>query len=210
MPQALAVSLAYLAGSFPTGFLLVKWMKRLDVRTIGSGNVGATNVARAAGWRASLVVFLIDAGKGVVAVLAIAPWLLPSPTGAQRLACGLAAVLGHNFPVWLGFKGGKGVATTIGVVLAAMPAVAGVVLIVWGLTFIIWRYASVSSIAAAVSIPLMQWAGHRSGSEVTFGLILAALIILRHRQNITRLLQGREHRVGTPRQAPGQRASHSS
>ncbi len=210
MPLAVALILSYVAGSFPTGFVLVKWMKRMDVRTVGSGNVGATNVARAAGMPASLAVFLIDAGKGMVSVLAIAPWLLPSPTGAARLACGLAAVLGHNFPVWLGFKGGKGVATTIGVALAAMPSVAGVALMVWAASFAVWRYASVSSMAAAVTIPLIQRAMHRPGSEMTVGVLLAALIVVRHRANIERLLQGREHRVGTPRAASGRHGSHSS
>lgn len=206
----LAVFLSYVIGSFPTGFVLVKWMKRVDVRTIGSGNVGATNVARAAGLKASLAVFLIDAGKGLVCVLVIAPWLLPSPTGAQRLACGLAAVLGHNFPVWLRFAGGKGVATTIGVVLAAMPAIAGVALIVWILSFVIWRYASVSSMAAAVTIPITQWATHQPGSELSVGIALAALIVIRHRANIERLLQGREHRIGTPHDASRHQRSHSS
>lgn len=196
MTAAVAFVLSYLIGSAPTGLLLVKWLTRVDVRTIGSGNVGATNVARAAGLKAGLAVFVMDAAKGVVPVLAIAPWLLEAPTPAQRLACGVAAVLGHTFPVWLHFKGGKGVATTIGAVTAAMPLASAAALVVWALTFAVWRYASVSSMAAAVTIPVVQRLAHRPGPEIALGILLAALIIVRHRANIQRLLAGQEHRVG--------------
>ena len=199
MMAAAAFVLSYLIGSVPTGFLLVKWLKRMDVRTVGSGNMGATNVARAAGRSASLAVFVMDAAKGLVPVLVIAPWLLDSPAPAQRLACGLAAVLGHDFPVWLRFKGGKGVATTIGVVMAMMPSAAAAIGLVWALTFAVWRYASVSSMAAAAAIPIVQRLAHRSGLELALGILLAALIIVRHRANIARLLAGQEHHVGSSR-----------
>src|SRR3989338_4929889 len=147
---------SYLVGSVPTAYLVVKWLKRVDVRRVGSGNVGATNVTRVAGLWAGLFVFLIDVAKGLVVVLVIAPWALSSATPQARLGCGLCAVLGHNFPVLLGFRGGEGVATTIGVLFGTMPVVAAAYLLVWAACFFLWRYVSVSSLAAAVAIPVTQ------------------------------------------------------
>ncbi len=190
---------SYLIGSIPTAYLAVKWLKRIDVRTIGSGNVGATNVARAAGLWAGVVVFLVDVAKGLAAVLLIAPALLSAGSAAQRLGCGLAAVVGHVFPIFLGFRGGKGVATTIGVLVGAMPSVAAVCLFVWVVGFLPWRYVSVGSLAAAVTIPVAQGLAHQSRHEVLVGVALALLIIAKHRANIQRLLAGQEHRVGRSR-----------
>ncbi|MDP3703554.1 MAG: glycerol-3-phosphate 1-O-acyltransferase PlsY, partial [Candidatus Omnitrophota bacterium] len=187
---------SYLIGSIPTGFLLVKWLKRVDLRTVGSGNIGATNVGRVAGRGASAAVFLIDAAKGIVPVLLIAPQASEVAGSTAALACGLAAVLGHNFPLFLKFKGGKGVATTIGVLLSAMPLVGAVYLLVWGACLMIWRYVSLGSMAAAVSIPLMQVLLRRCATEIWLGAALALLIVARHRANIDRLRQGIEPRVG--------------
>ncbi len=188
----------YGIGSIPTAYLLVKRLKRVDIRSVGSGNVGATNVSRVAGVKAGLLVFILDAGKGLLAVLLLARWLpLPlSPT--TQLACGLCAVLGHDFPVFLRFRGGKGVATTIGIVLGAVPLVGSACLLIWILCFAIWRYVSVASLAAAATLPLVQLLLHRAPSEVLLGTALALLIVVRHRGNIERLLQGREHRAGQP------------
>lgn len=194
-----ALIASYLLGSIPTAYLLVKWLKHLDVRTVGSGNVGATNVTRVAGIRAGVIVFLIDLSKGLLATRLIASWLLPQPQPVLRLACGVLAVLGHNFPLFLGFRGGKGVATTIGVLLGAVPLIAGVYLAVWGVVFWCCRYVSVGSCVAAVAIPLAQYATHRRGLELLLGSVLAALIIIRHRANIIRLIQGREPRSGPGR-----------
>lgn len=196
MRSLLALAGSYLIGSIPTAYLLVKWLKRIDVRSVGSGNVGATNVARVAGLQAGLVVFLLDATKGLIAVLGIAPWLGGAGTPMMRLACGLAAVLGHTFPIFLGFRGGKGVATTIGVLIGAMPGVAAMYLAVWGACFVLWRYVSVSSLAAAVMIPIAQVLWHQPLAEVGLGSALALLIVARHRANIERLVQGREPRAG--------------
>ena len=182
-------------GSIPTAYLVVKWLKRVDVRRVGSGNVGATNVTRVAGLWAGLFVFFIDVAKGLVAVLVIAPWALPSVTPQVRLGCGLCAVLGHNFPLFLGFRGGKGVATTIGVLFGTMPTVAATYLLVWAVCFLIWRYVSISSLAAAVAIPLAQRVGHQTSTEMMLGIALALLILIRHRSNIERLLRGEEHRA---------------
>ena len=190
-----ALALSYLAGSLPTAYLIVKWLKRIDVRTIGSGNVGATNATRAAGWRAGAGVFTIDLAKGWVAVSVIAPWLLHHPTPAARLACGLLAVVGHSFPVFLKFKGGKGVATTVGVLAGGVPLVFWACLAAWVIAFALSRYVSVGSLAVAATLPIMQLLLGRPLTEVLLGMVLAALIIVRHRANIERLLQGTEPRV---------------
>jgi glycerol-3-phosphate acyltransferase PlsY len=192
----LALIGCYLVGSIPTAYLVVKWLKRVDVRTIGSGNVGATNVTRIAGIWAGAVVFLIDAVKGLIAVLILARWLLNPLTPVAQLGCGLTAVVGHSFPLFLKFRGGKGVATTIGVLLGTMPLVASVCLIAWVVCFLIWRYVSVGSLAAAATLPLAQIVTRQTLSEVLLGAALALLIIVRHRTNIERLAQGKEHRVG--------------
>lgn len=195
---------SYFIGSIPTAYLLVKRWKRLDVRTVGSGNVGATNVARVAGSRAGAIVFCLDLAKGLAAVLGLAPWLIQPLSPAAQLGCGLSAVLGHAFPLFLAFRGGKGVATTIGVLLGTMPLVAGVCLTVWLTCVLIWRYVSVGSMAAAVTLPIAQTLTHRTLPEVLLGSALALLIIGRHRANIARLVQGTEHRVGRPRRGTAQ------
>lgn len=192
----LALAASYLVGSIPTAYLMVKRLKRVDVRTIGSGNVGATNVTRAAGFTAGFIVFVLDAAKGLVAVRLIAPWWLDNATPFGRLLCGVAAVLGHMFPIFLGFQGGKGVATTLGVMLGTSPLILGVCLLVLVVCLALWRYMSLASMMAAVTIPLTQQLTGHPPAEVTLGVLLCLLIILRHRANIQRLLQGREHRFG--------------
>jgi glycerol-3-phosphate acyltransferase PlsY len=194
--QMAALLVSYLLGSIPTAYIVVKRLKRVDVRTVGSGNVGATNVVRAAGAKAGAFVFLMDVAKGLAAVCVVAPWMIPSVSPLMRLGCGVAAVLGHSFPVFLGFRGGKGVATTIGVIMGASPLVGLVCLAVWLVFFLPCRYVSVGSLAAAGAIPLAQLALQRSFAEVWLGGILALVVILRHRANIERLLQGKEHRIG--------------
>ena len=190
---------SYVIGSFPSAYVLVKWLKRVDVRTIGSGNVGATNVTRIAGLWSGVLVFLIDAAKGIVAVSVLAPWLVHPLPASIRLGCGLAAVLGHDFPVFLKFQGGKGVATTIGVLVATMPRAAALCLAAWTACFFIWRYVSVGSLAAAVMLPLAQWLTGQSREEILLGSSLALLIIIRHRANLERLLKSQEHRAGRRR-----------
>lgn len=195
-PLLLALLGSYLVGSIPTAYLLVRWLKRVDVRAVGSGNVGATNATRVAGVRAGAAVFLLDVGKGLLAVLGLASWCLGSPTSAARLGCGLAAVVGHSVPVFLAFRGGKGVATTIGVLLGVSPALAAVCLGVWVVCFLPWRYVSVASLAAAITLPVAQALSRRPPADVLLGAALALWIIARHRANIQRLLQGTEHRMG--------------
>ena len=185
---------AYLIGAIPTAYLLVKWVKRIDVRAIGSGNVGATNATRALGLRGGIAVFLLDAAKGLIAVLVIAPWGHPAPSTAQRLACGLAAVIGHNFPVFLKFRGGKGVSTTIGALLGTVPGPAGICLLIGLACFFLTRYVSLSSLVASSALPIILLVMRRPRADVALGVIFAGLILARHRANIERLLQGKEHR----------------
>lgn len=194
-----AVGASYLLGSIPTAFLLVQRLKRVDVRTVGSGNVGATNVARVAGLKAGALVFAADVAKGFVAATWLTSWLLPSASDAQRLAVGLAAILGHCFPVFLRFRGGKGVATTIGVLVGAAPLAAGVFLLTWGACYAIGRYVSIGSLAAAATIPVTQQLAGAEGQAVGLGAAIALLILVRHHGNIRRLLRGEEHRASPTR-----------
>ena len=191
-----ALAGAYLLGSIPTAYLLVKRLKGVDVRTVGSGNVGATNVTRTAGFGAGVAVFLVDVLKGLAAVWWIAPALQPEPTPMFRLVCGAAAVVGHVFPVFLTFRGGKGVATTIGVLIGLSPLVALTFAIVWLLVFLLTRYVSAASIAAAAAIPVGLLLDQRLPEELLLGAALALLLIIRHRANIQRLARGTEHRFG--------------
>lgn len=195
MNLAAALAGSYLIGAIPTAYLVVRWLKRIDVRTVGSGNVGATNVTRAAGLWAGLAVFCIDLSKGLVAVLVLAPWLLRPLSSSAQLACGLCAVTGHVFSVFLKFSGGKGVATTIGVLVGTMPMVAGICLMVWGICFAVWRYVSVGSMAAIAVLPILQAATGQTAAQIVLGTALALLVIVKHRSNLERLRQGREHRI---------------
>lgn len=199
----MALAGSYLVGAIPSGYLIVRWLKRVDVRTVGSGSVGATNVARAAGRGASLLVFAIDVAKGLLAVGLLAPWALGMPMRVEQLACGLAAVVGHCYPIFTGFRGGKGVATTIGVLLGAMPELAPTALLVWVCCFAIWRYVSVGSIAAALMIPTMQLGVREPWTDVALGGAIAGLVIARHRANIERLACGQELRAGRRREPAG-------
>lgn len=185
----------YVLGGVPTAYWLVKWTKRVDLRTVGSGNVGATNALRTAGPWAGLIVLVIDILKGVFAALFIPRWVFGGASSELSLACGVAAVLGHDFSCFLGFQGGKGVATTLGVLLGTSPLVVSVVGGVWAAVFVVSRYVSLGSVSAAVAIPFSQVAFHRPVHDVWLGGCLAGLILVRHRDNLKRLLSGVEHRA---------------
>ena len=195
MTFVLALLVCYLIGSVPTAYWLVRLTTGTDVRTVGSGNVGATNAMRTAGPVIGVIVLLVDILKGVLAV-----WLVPravlNASGLERiLACGLAAVLGHIFPCFLRFRGGKGVATTLGMLLGSMPIIAAIVMGTWIIGFALTRYVSIGSLVAAVAIPTAQLIMRQSLPAVLLGACLAVLIIVRHRANIQRLLGGVEHRA---------------
>jgi glycerol-3-phosphate acyltransferase PlsY len=190
--------LAYVLGSIPFGYLLVRARSGGDVRATGSGNIGATNVARAAGWSTGVATLVLDAAKGFFAV-----WLMGHfSNGTIRFMtyAGLAAILGHVFPVWLKFSGGKGVATALGVFLAiCWPAVA-VGVAVFAIVVIFWRYVSLASVSAAAALPLLVYLlyapGHAPPVTVSTGTLLAAvLVIVKHRKNIERLMAGTEPRL---------------
>ena len=187
------VAIAYLAGSVPFGLLIARLKGNVDLRRVGSGNIGATNVLRAVGKGAAALTLVGDIGKGAAAVvlargLGASSWVLA--------AVALAAVLGHLFPIFLGFRGGKGVATTLGVVLAAMPAVGGLLILVWLLVAVVWRYSSLAALAAAVALPALAWLLDGRPVMVLFGVLSAALIFWRHRENIKRLRHGTEGKIG--------------
>ena len=197
------IVVCYLAGAIPFGLLVVKAFKGIDIRTVGSGNIGATNVARAAGRKVAVLVFLLDFAKGYLPVLGV---LLLSkryePSQLLPVLAGLATVVGHMFPVYLKFRGGKGVATGAGMLAALVPLPLGIAFIVWVLVVGASRYISLASICAVVALPvsfIVLNGGNALDGKLTytvFCVVIAALVIVRHRSNIKRLLSGTENRVG--------------
>ena len=184
--------LGYLLGSIPSGWLAGRWLKGIDLRELGSGSTGATNVLRQVGKGPALVVFLIDVGKGAAAVLlaralGLGDWI--------QVLAGLTALAGHIWPVWLGFKGGKAVATGLGLFLGlAWPvglASFGVFLAVFSLS----RYVSLASVLAAISLPLLMAAGTSSNANLVVALVAMLLVLWRHRSNIKRLINGTEPKL---------------
>jgi glycerol-3-phosphate acyltransferase PlsY len=204
----LVAGTGYLLGSIPTGYLAAR-SRGMDIRKVGSGNIGATNVMRVLGKPVGLLVLLADAAKGALACLVL-PWLAtrwlgPVPAGAAErlaLAAGAGAILGHNYTCWLGFKGGKGIATSAGVILVLMPKALGICLGVWLVVFGLSRIVSLASIVAAIALPLAAWWLDRSQAIVGVAAFLGVLAIFRHRANIQRLLAGTEPRVGRRPPAP--------
>jgi acyl phosphate:glycerol-3-phosphate acyltransferase len=190
--------IAYLIGSIPFGFLIVKALGRRDIRESGSGNIGAANVARAAGVAAGLLTLLFDAGKGFLAVWIAAKWT----AGDMRwmMAAAVFAVIGHIFTVWLEFRGGKGVATALGAFLAICPEAVAAGAVLWLIVAFFWRYSSLASIVAAAALPvfveLLYAPGHAPPLYVTLGTVLISVLVLaKHRPNIQRLIAGTENRL---------------
>ena len=193
----LTMLLGYLLGSLPSGFLAGKWCKGIDLRTIGSGSTGATNVLRNVGKKPALVVFLVDVAKGAAAVLLAGALTQSNPLNDWiQVLAGLAALAGHIWPVWLGFKGGKAVATGLGLFLGlAWPvglACFGVFMAVFSLS----RIVSLASVVAAISLPLLMAAGSDSNANLVVALVAMLLVLWRHRSNIQRLINGTEPQVG--------------
>lgn len=193
----LPLAIAYLLGSIPFGYLLVRIFLRKDIRAQGSGNIGATNVARSGAKGLGVATLLLDLGKGLVAVL-----LARQISGGSydvAAAAGLVAVLGHVFPVWLGFRGGKGVATALGVFLALSPLSAGVLMLVFLGVFLATRFVSLASIVAAAAFPLIgfHFVRERTPAVVVALLAIPVLVIVKHHANIGRLIHGTESRFGS-------------
>ncbi|MFH1552381.1 MAG: glycerol-3-phosphate 1-O-acyltransferase PlsY [Candidatus Omnitrophota bacterium] len=198
---ALSVIAAYLIGAFPTAYVAGKLLKGIDIRKYGSGNVGATNVFRTLGKVPGFLVFAIDFLKGTAAVTLI-------PLGLQKISpdivgtygfiyimLGAAAISGHIWPVFLAFKGGKGVATTAGVMVGLSPGIFLVCFAVWIIVFAIWKYVSLASIIAAVALPVFAALAGKSLDFILFCAVLCMVGIYAHRDNIRRLIQGTEGKI---------------
>lgn len=207
LPYLLGILLSYLLGSVPFGFLIAR-AKGVDIRTLGSGNIGATNVFRTLGKGPGILTFVLDFGKGLAATQGLhllAAGLVvklgaPPPASllGLRLLCGASVILGHSFPVFLGFKGGKGVATGAGLAVGLAPLAALWAVLAWIVVFVLGRYVSLASIVAALVVAILGWVlydtdtpRHLLPSVLT---VLAGLVILRHRANVGRLLKGTENR----------------
>jgi acyl phosphate:glycerol-3-phosphate acyltransferase len=198
MTDVLVVAAGYLVGSMPFGYWLVRALRHEDLRTLGSGNVGATNVWRLYGPRYGLPVAVLDVAKGFVPALV---GLLVAGETVGILA-GAAAMLGHWRPVFLGFrKGGKMVATAGGVTLALAPVVATLCVVIWGAVFLLTRYSSVASLVTAAALPVLAALLGEPWQTVVFSAAASAGVIVLHRQNIRRLLNGTESRFSRTRTA---------
>ena len=200
---------SYLLGSVPSGFLVAR-ARGVDIRAVGSGNIGATNVYRCIGKGAGIFTFACDILKGLapVALLPLAAvhgaGLSPARSVAVGILCAAAAVAGHNWPVFLKFKGGKGVATSAGALLGLAPAAMGIGLCAWLLTFLLTRYVSVASIAAALAVSAAAWVLRADNDFLLPAALtlLAALVVWRHKPNLQRLAKGTENRFEFGRKKP--------
>lgn len=187
------VPLGYLFGSIPFGLLVAKASKGLDVRRLGSGNIGATNVLRVAGKGPAALTLTLDMLKGWAPTA-----LAQTMAGSEAIiaAVALAAFLGHLYPVFLGFRGGKGVATFLGISLALFAKIAVLIVSVWLLTAALFRYSSLAALAAAVTLPFLLWLFDGRPLYVALAAVLFAFILIRHWENLQRLLAGEEGMIG--------------
>jgi glycerol-3-phosphate acyltransferase PlsY len=193
LPAVALVCIAYLVGSIPFGLVVSRALARVDIRRHGSGNIGTANVLRIVGKRAAVLTLVGDLLKGFLPVLAA------RSLGVSELwvaGVGLAAVLGHNWPVYLRFAGGKGVATSFGALLAMTPLPALLGLLAWMVVILIFRYTSLAALIASICVPPVILFLTGAGPYLAFSLLAALLIFVRHRDNIKRLWAGTEHRVG--------------
>ncbi|GJM45018.1 MAG: glycerol-3-phosphate acyltransferase [Gemmatimonadota bacterium] len=197
----MAVLASYLLGSVPFAVLAGRW-KGVDLRSQGSGNLGATNAIRVLGAAVGVPVLIADILKGVLSAAWISGLFGPADE-MTRLACGAAAVVGHVFPVFLGFRGGKGVATAGGAFLALAPAATGVAMGMFVLVLLIGRYVSLASVMAAITLPITLWTTNASSVLRGAGVLIGLLVIVRHRANLNRLRQGTESRMSLGKKRGG-------
>ena len=193
LTSLLLLAIGYLLGAIPSGYLAGRWLKGIDLRDCGSGSTGATNVLRNVGKGPALVVFLIDVGKGALAVLlaksvGLNDWL--------QVLTGLAALAGHIWPVWLGWKGGKAVATGLGIFLGLAWPVGLACFGLFMAVISIFRIVSLSSVVAAIGLPLLMLLSGGSSAYVVVSLVASLMVLWRHRSNIERLLAGTEPKIG--------------
>lgn len=204
LPVALVAAVSYLLGSIPFGYLIAR-ARHVDLASVGSGNIGSTNIYRALGLRAALLVFVLDAGKGFAGTRLV-PLLYETAvdTGTLRFICALAVIAGSVASIFIRFRGGKGVATGAGVFLGLAPLATAISIAVWVVLVASTRYVSLGSLVAAAVLPILLIALGQSGaapSPVFFlSLAVAIIVFVRHRSNLRRLLTGREHRVGRLKQ----------
>jgi acyl phosphate:glycerol-3-phosphate acyltransferase len=211
---AIVILLSYVIGSVPTSIMLSKWKHGFDIRTKGSGNAGGTNVFRVLGWKSGVLVMAVDMAKGVIATALISrlfwdpslPFYNRTPFDdftIIQMICGGAAIVGHIWTVFAGFKGGKGIATGAGMLIGVAPTEAAISIGVFFLVFLVYKYVSLGSIAAAVAFPLSLFVRHNIfGDEIqsyrtliVFSLSVAILLLYSHRQNIKRLIDGTEKKI---------------
>lgn len=191
-PLAVAALLGYLLGSIPFGLLLTSAAGLGDIRNIGSGNIGATNVLRTGNKKLAAATLLLDAAKGIVAVLVVRVWLGETPA----MVAGLAAFLGHIYPVWLGFKGGKGVATYLGVLIALAWQLGLLFAAIWLTMAKVGKISSLAAIVATIVVPIAAWIWGDRTLAITVTL-MSVVVLIKHRANIERLVAGEEPRIGS-------------
>ncbi|MCV3738283.1 glycerol-3-phosphate 1-O-acyltransferase PlsY [Rhizobium sp. TRM96647] len=191
LPTLLSLAFGYLLGSIPFGLILTRMAGLGDVRQIGSGNIGATNVLRTGNRKLAAATLLLDALKGTTAATIASRWGLDA-----GIAAGLAAFLGHLYPAWLGFKGGKGVATYLGVLLGLVPFMLAVFAAIWLAVAFISRYSSLSALVAMVATPVVLWFSGNEKVALLFA-VMSAISWWKHRANIVRLINGTESRIGS-------------
>ena len=194
---ALFVLAAYLLGSLPSGYLIGRWVADIDVRTVGSQNIGATNVARTLGLKWGFLVLIIDMAKGALPVtVALSLWSGEAERGSLIVALvAFAAFFGHLAPFFLRFRGGKGVATAFGVALVLMPKAALAALVIFLVVTLLWRFVSLGSLTALLTLPAWAAATGYHSLYVGLSLVFAFCVAIRHRSNIRNLLQGKERKV---------------
>ncbi len=199
MKLFLVFILAYLLGSIPNGYIFGMRFAGKDIRNFGSGNVGATNVARVAGYKVGLLVAILDIAKGYVAVLIAQYFLLPEYSMVFVFAAVLLAIIGHNWSVFLSFKGGKGVATSVGIILRLFPYSLLILVIVWIVMILLTKMVSVGSILGAISLPIsVAFLYSTDSSYIIFSTIITLLVIFSHRSNIKRIIKGNENKMSWP------------
>ena len=195
----LILFLGYLFGSFPSGYLAGKISKGIDIRSLGSGSTGATNVLRHIGKRAAITVFLLDVFKGVISILLAKYFLL---NDSWQVAIGLSTLIGHIWPVWLNWRGGKAVATGLGIFLGLSWQVGLATLGVFILMITLFRIVSLASVSAALALPFIMFISFKTSSIslpfLVISLLAMTLVIWRHRENILRLMKGKEPKIGKP------------
>lgn len=202
----LAIIASYIFGSIPTAYLYGRLFKGIDIRKSGSGNVGATNALRVLGKKAGLVVLLIDISKGIIPVVFISDFIINNNYSGLsedfiRIVLGISCILGHNWTIFLNFKGGKGVATTFGVIIGlslrvpGLALIMGLVILGWFSVFLLTRVVSLASILSSISFPVLAVVFKQTKTMVVFAFLVCVFILIRHIPNIKRILQGKESRI---------------